>query len=93
MQNKEKHHIMKTEYLTNDIFPGKDVDTAFEYIKGYLAGGRHIPLFGTIDERLVSQVSVALLAMECNKVDPIMLIIHTSGGSDGFPLENVIRKV
>lgn len=84
---------MKTEYLTNDVFPGKDSTEAFEYIKGYLAGGRYIPLFGAIDEKLISQVSIALLTMECNKVDPITLIIHTNGGSDGFPLENVINSL
>ena len=80
--------------MNNDVFFRDDADKLMAYLKGYMKGGRYIPILDTIDDKLVNQVAAALIQMEVEEVKPITLFIHTDGGTGkGFMLENVINSL
>jgi ATP-dependent protease ClpP protease subunit len=84
---------MEIKDIKNDVFNTEDLGILAEYAKGYLMAGRQIPVVGTIDKKLTTQIASALLKMECEEVAPITLLIHTDGGSGGFLLENIINAL
>lgn len=79
--------------MISTIFSKQEAEELFAYLKGYLKGGRQIPLIGQINESMITQAAGALLMMETKKVAPIELLIHTEGGNAGLLLEGIINSL